>query len=189
LLPAALTAFTPHALRSLAALPVYLLLISVGAWRLLEWGRTKKALLLVVAGLYFAQFAYFYYHLQLTYPLAARHEWQYGYEEMVAQLAAVENQYQSIYITREQGRPAMYYFFYRQIEPRLVQAANATASKDQGEFLEFKQLQFIDRAEQIDRGGAHLLVASPTFVAQQLDPNDYQLLSCTDQQVWCLYAQ
>lgn len=189
LLPAALTTFTPHALRSLAALPIYLLLISVGAWQLLEWGRTKKALLLVVAGLYLAQFAYFYYHLQLTYPLAARHEWQYGYEEMVAQVAAVENQYQSIYITREQGRPAMYYFFYRQIDPRLVQAANATVSKDQGEFLEFKQLQFIDRAEQIERGRDHLLVAPPAFVAQQLDPNNYQLLSCTDQQVWCLYAQ
>jgi hypothetical protein len=49
-----------------------------------------------------------------------------------------------VVVSRKQGRPAMYYWFCNQIDPRLVQAANPQAKKDQGELLEFGQLTFSD---------------------------------------------
>ncbi len=47
-----------------------------------------------------------------------------------------------IEVSREKGRPAMYYWFYTQTDPREVQIENSTVKKDQGEFLEFKSLRF-----------------------------------------------
>jgi len=43
----------------------------------------------------------------------------------------------------------MYYWFFNQTNPRLVQAANDTVKKDQGEFLEFDRIRFINSPSEI----------------------------------------
>ena len=80
-----------------------------------------------------------------VYPTLYAHEWQYGYKEEILELEAQrqKNPDEIIYVSREKGRPAMYYWFYTQTDPREVQAANDTVEKDQGEFLEFKNLRFV----------------------------------------------
>lgn len=190
LLPSALTNLTPHALRSLAAMPFYLLFISIGVWQLTAWnsGQRQKIVLFILLVIYLVQFGYFYHQLQVVYPSKYRHEWQYGYQEMLEKLAHIEDQYDHIYITREQGRPAMYYFFYRQIDPRLVQEASSIVAKDRGELLEFDNVSFIDRADQINPEHKSLIISSAVFYNSNFQAAGSKIIERTTDDVWLLYT-
>ncbi len=166
ILPASFTKATPHALRTLAALPIFIIFLSFGIWQFLELFKNDKAKRIVAKLLiliYLLFFMVFFNRLINVYPDQYKKEWQYGYQEMIDKLVRIQDKYQKIYITREQGRPAMYYFFYAQIDPRLVQSANQSARKDQGEFLEFQKIEFIDKIEQINTNQKALLISSPSF--------------------------
>lgn len=172
ILPASFTKGTPHALRTLAALPIFIVFLSFGFWQFLELfkqDKVKKLVLKISIFAYFCFFTSFFYELIYTYPNKYQKEWQFGYQEMIEKLVKIESNYEKIYITREQGRPAMYYFFYAQVDPRLVQAANQSAKKDQGEFLEFQKIEFIDKIEQIDSNKKALLISSPDFYKDSSD--------------------
>jgi hypothetical protein len=156
ILPAALTHAVPHALRILPVMPIFLLVIGVGVHTVYSWiceffnrnKITKKAAaflgLLVIFGGYgffVAQFARYY---ALTYSKQYAAVWQYGYEEMIHQVEQLEkeNPQDWVYISRSEGRPAMYYWFYTQTQPTRVQAADSIVTKDQSEFLEFENKFF-----------------------------------------------
>jgi hypothetical protein len=47
-----------------------------------------------------------------------------------------------VYISRNQGRPAMYYWFYSKTNPKLVHKAEKNSAHDQGEFLEYQNITF-----------------------------------------------
>jgi hypothetical protein len=94
-------------------------------------------------------------------------EWQYGYRELVDQVEVLRAEYPDlpVYITREQGRPAMYYWFYTQTDPTLVQAVNDVAKKDQGEFLEFENIRFVRSLTEVTSTPA-IVAGSPGQVSQ-----------------------
>lgn len=166
ILPASFTKDTPHALRTLTALSVFIIFLSFGFWQFLELfknDKIKRILTKLLILIYLLFFVVFFNQLINVYPDQYRKEWQFGYQEMLSKLSQMENDYEKIYLTREQGRPAMYYFFYNQVDPRLVQAANQSAKKDQGEFLEFQKIEFIDKKEQINTNQKALVVSSPKF--------------------------
>lgn len=152
IIPASVTYGTPHALRILPALPAIMLLIGIGVQAFFDWYSLKEkntvykkiVLVAVVLGyaLQFTQVALFY---SIIYPKVYAQEWQYGYSELFTKLKQYESEYESIYVTRKDGRPAMYYFFYNKINPELVQAASKTALKDQGEFLTFGKYFFVNQ--------------------------------------------
>ncbi len=190
ILPAAFTKATPHALRTLTAWPVFIVLLSFAWWQLVELCKLKmtpKILNTVLTLAYLVFFATFFYQLIFIYPKKYRHEWQFGYEEMVGKLLDREANYEQIYITREQGRPAMYYFYYAQVEPRLVQTANETARKDQGEFLNFGKISFIDQADELDLSKSILLISSPEFRAANFNQQALKLIDQTEGEVWSFY--
>jgi hypothetical protein len=151
----------PHALRILVTLPVFMVLITLGVREVVTYAPTKWTWLvgLIIMGAYGGQFVMYWRFYSQVYPKMYDYEWQYGYPEMVKsiQTELETDPGQPVYITREQGRPAMYYWFYTQTDPRLVQAANATAKKDQSEFLEFQNMKFINTTGEITSQG---LVAS-----------------------------
>ena len=171
LLPAALTTAVPHALRTLSVLPVYLIILGTGLmesiflakkfgrqmarwWPLSRWGKTGNwsvVMMVIWVSSYFGQFIIFGYFYQKIYPRLYSHDWQFGYQEMVTNLRSLTTQYPNtpVYISRFAGRPAMYYWFFNQTNPRLVQAANDTVKKDQGEFLEFDRIRFINSPSEI----------------------------------------
>jgi 4-amino-4-deoxy-L-arabinose transferase-like glycosyltransferase len=147
ILPAALTKTTPHALRILPTLPVWIILITLGIQENLEiFKRYKKVLTILITVVYLGELSMFWRFYSKVYPQLYAHEWQYGYKEEVEGIEALrkKNPDETIYVSREKGRPAMYYWFYTQTDPREVQSENASVEKDQGEFLEFKNLKFID---------------------------------------------
>jgi len=85
------------------------------------------------------RYLYVYHH---DYPRLHSFHWQTGYEEMIDFVADEKDNYDTIYITRELGRPSIYYWFYTQTDPQIIQALNNQVLKDQGEYLEFENIIF-----------------------------------------------
>lgn len=145
ILPSALTKTTPHALRILPTLPVWLLLIASGIQFSLEQAKHFKKLLIgIILSLYLIEVSMFERFYLKIYPELYKNEWQFGYKERIAELEnkRLKNPDEIITFDRSLGRPAMYYWFYTKTDPREVQAANDKVKKDQGEFLEFKNIRF-----------------------------------------------
>lgn len=155
-LPASITFASPHALRTLATFPAFMILIIFG-WiysvnllvdSFLKYGKN---------GRFFVPFAYtsllLIYIFQLTvfwrfythiYPLEHSAQWQYGYQQLYEKVTQLRRHNEGIptYVTRSLGRPAMYYWFYQKENPIDVQSMNKVIQKDQSEYLSYKNLYF-----------------------------------------------
>ncbi len=206
IIPAALTIGTPHALRILAALPVFLVIVALGVEVVAQFLTAKSqelvsfyklavpknwisfAVVAVVIGVYLIEFVGFWRYYSVVYPQVASSQWQYGYKEMIATVVKLqtENPELPVYITREQGRPAMYYWFYTKTNPREVQALNASMPKDQAEFLQYKNVYFIDRVDQVTQPG---IVASSAKFGLELSSTrvvevQEEIKNLSDEVVW-----
>ena len=162
---------SPHAVRSLVVFPFFAIIIGLGLHRSIDWlSRISKPKQLIFTSIFsvifVAQIGVFWLYYSQVYPAVFAQEWQYGYKEMIATVNQLAIAYpdEQIYITREQGRPAMYYWFYSQIDPTLVQSYELTSSKDQSEFLQFGRFHFIDSADAVSTSYG-ILAASPSFTA------------------------
>ena len=149
----------PHALRILPSLPVWLILISFGWLFCLNWLMKKTnsywfgvivSLLLLIYSLQVVMFWRFYTRV---YPLIHADAWQYGYRQMIADVKKLESHYPQypVFISRSQGRPAMYYWFYTQENPHRVQVRDKIEKKSdlQNEFLTYRDKTFFDNLSQI----------------------------------------
>jgi len=140
--PAALTKATPHALRSLSLVIPLSIISSYGAIELFKAKAIAKIfvyLLGLILLFEVCRYLYVYHH---DYPRLHSFHWQTGYEEMIDFVADEKDNYDTIYITRELGRPSIYYWFYTQTDPKEVQKLNNTVLKDQGEYLQFENIIF-----------------------------------------------
>lgn len=202
ILPSALSKASPHSLRILPTLPVWMTLITFGLVYLIKPIESliikifkKKAEVIQVvtfSGLLFVYliqviiWARFYF---FVYPVKYQSEWQYGYQQLVAQInqQQVEHPDLPIYVSRNFGRPAMYYWFYSKTDPKQVQQLESTAKKDQAEFLEFNKIKFESWDQQ----------TSPAIVAitsdESIDWQKYQFSALgqvrdlSGQIVWGIY--
>jgi hypothetical protein len=171
ILPAAITKAAPHALRILPTAPVFLLVIILGITTVFLWLKEKKlqfifgGAVLVFILLSFGQWLMFWRYYTRVYPALTASEWQYGYKQMVQQLNTVKNDRpdQKVFVTREYGRPAMYYWFFSKTDPVLVQAEEKTAKKDQAEFLTFQNIEFINS---VNEAGPGVVVSSQQQFSQ-----------------------
>jgi hypothetical protein len=169
ILPAALTKASPHALRILPTAPVFFFVLALGANQLhsllqqLRLPRSVRAvypqllvgILMSIVALQF--FAYWRYYTRI-YPALASRDWQYGYKQMVGEIAKYNDGETPIFITREYGRPAMYYWFYTKTDPTEVQEEQELAAKDQQEFLSFQNITFINTVNEAKPG---IVASSP----------------------------
>jgi len=177
-LPAALTNATPHALRILPMMPVLLLVISMGIlwlWETIKQPVIKKVVMVSLLGGYLLELSIFWRFYSQVYPKLYSQEWQYGYQQMVSEINRYQEEYPDlpVFITREYGRPAMYYWFFSQTDPRRVQAAAPTSSRDQSELTSFENMKFINSTNSVESDQA-ILVSSPGF-AENLTGLGYAL--------------
>ncbi len=194
LIPPSLTKTTPHALRTLLIMPAMILVHILGLWFLVmvvsrslsnvkclankKWD--LKYLVLSLIGLfYLAEFAWFWNFTQKIYPQKYSQHWQAGYEQLVAKVDQLQAQYPDyrFLISRSEGRPAMYYWFYQQTDPNLVQKLDAKVKQDQGEYLEFEQLEFV---RQIKRQSQSIVFFNPANASTNLQKNCQSI-----NQTWC----
>lgn len=203
IIPASISQATPHALRILPTLPIWMLLISLGVVESFEFILLNaQKLLPKFKLLFFVLFTLIFLAVYLIevmmwlrfytkiYPVKYQSEWQYGYEQMVVELndAWSIRKDLPVYIVRTTGRPAMYYWFFSQTDPRLVQQAELTAKKDQAEFLEFENMKFINGVGEIK--GANPLVV--LFGNEELPENIghhlfKEVKDLSGQVVWRIY--
>lgn len=152
-IPAALTTATPHALRTLPAALVWLSLATTGGFYVLSLLGTIKnklitsisPLVVVALVLVYAGFSFAWLHTySKIYPVLFAQDWQFGYQQMIETVTALSknNPDLPITISRQQGRPAMYWWFYTKTDPIAVQSLAPITPKDQGEFLVFNNIQF-----------------------------------------------
>jgi 4-amino-4-deoxy-L-arabinose transferase-like glycosyltransferase len=161
IIPASLTKTTPHALRILPALPVFMILITLGVGQFIEelsnllskinlkHKYLKKIILKLIVLIYILELAVFWRFYTLIYPVQYASEWQAGYAQMIEGIKDKIGSNIPIYITREQGRPAMYLWFYNKTNPRLVQEWDKLGKQDQGEYLEFQNVKFVNSLDEV----------------------------------------
>lgn len=205
ILPAALTTATPHALRTLPALPAVTTIIALGIGLVFSWWQqlfSNNKVPVIIGNLFFIiaiatsyslSFAFWWHHYQNVYPKQTSSEWQYGYQQMIQAVEQLTTEQPNlpVYITREQGRPAMYYWFFSKTSPERVQAANAVAQKDQGEYVSFETMTFPNSVSEVKQVPA--IVASSVAGKEQLKKDGHTIsseVSISDlagKTVWTVY--
>ena len=86
----------------------------------------------------------------------------------------------------------MYYWFYNQVDPVLVQAANDIVKKDQGEYLEFENISFIDNLNESNFEQA-LIASSEDSFNSLAESNNLEVLKeirdLSGKIVWKVYVK
>jgi len=172
IIPASITHASPHALRILPTMPVFIILIALGIRQLFLWFRnfdftpitTLKNKIpklkninfssltifwVVLLIFYFGELSMFARFYTQIYPLKYSNEWQAGQGDVELNLRILTKQIKQAYLSRSLGRPLMYYWFYGETDPRLVQEWNNKAKKDQGEYLQFEGIDVINSIDEI----------------------------------------
>ncbi|AKM81435.1 MAG: oligosaccharyl transferase STT3 subunit [candidate division TM6 bacterium GW2011_GWF2_28_16] len=165
LLPSSLATDTPHSLRTLSVMPMFLILVSVGVWQSIIFfkkSRQREIIVIIIFASYLAGLLNFWQYYLTIYPQRSANSWQDGYQELMLTLAKEDDTKKTIYVSREQGRPSIYSWFFNRTNPSLVQAANTTELKDQGEFLTYHNWVFIDKNSEVQ--GAGIVAGSPKWI-------------------------
>ncbi len=122
-LPAAFAIPTPHALRTLASIPIYEIVIACGVvYFLLNVHKYRQLVTSSVALGYAIFFGVYLNNYYVKYPTESAMDWGYGYRELYTYLSKVEGNYDAIYITGEYWKPYIYYLYYSKYDPTLYQS-------------------------------------------------------------------
>lgn len=192
IVPASLTYGTPHALRILPSFPVWIILITVGISQFSNYLSKgyRNLFFLGVILIYLVELTGFWRFYTTIYPKKYAHEWQYGYQQLVETISQFDDQTTPIFITREQGRPAMYWWFYNKTNPELVQKSDSISKQDQGEFLEFNNLHFVRTLDEaalnsgvIVAGSEEQIELLQTKVGQEIESLG-EIKSPTNKTIW-----
>jgi 4-amino-4-deoxy-L-arabinose transferase-like glycosyltransferase len=114
-IPAGIAKETPHSLRIISILPTYQIIIAFGFYNLYSYFRYHKinryftvtSIVLLIINFYYFLHIYF-----IHFPMDWSSAWQYGYKEMVNYVMDNYQKYDQIFVTRELGRPYIYFAFY-----------------------------------------------------------------------------
>lgn len=114
ILPAAIPQDVPHALRSLNALPVFVLLVSWGCFEVWQWMRQKRSLfsraLVAFLGLFLTAEVFRWLWLYgAYYPRVSAAEWQDGYRQAAQYLSSIRDKYVFVYVDEFDERFFLYY--------------------------------------------------------------------------------
>lgn len=121
IIPAATARETPHALRIENSLPVWQIFISFGllsAYSHQLSAKKRIVLIGIITIMYVGNFSYYWHNYYNHYAVEYSGEWQWGYREAIQAIAPIKNQYDTIIMTENIGRPHMYIAFYERLDPQ-----------------------------------------------------------------------
>ncbi|HSV94387.1 MAG TPA: hypothetical protein VLH94_00205 [Spirochaetia bacterium] len=121
-LAASLTADPPQAIRPNPMIPAIICLSVLGLFWLIN-KFTKYALHLLLlsitsTAIFFGLYVNDYYTI---YTKDYSGSWQYGYEQVYQYVKENKDKYQNIFITKKYGEPHIFYAFFNQLKPSLLQ--------------------------------------------------------------------
>ncbi len=153
-IPASITSGVPHAVRTLNFLPTFQIFTAIGILASLNFVlsikyrvlRIRIAKLFAICYLLFAMFNFIYYlnqyFVQQNYFNAL--DWQYGYEETVAQVQKYERDYENVLVSNQapMDQSYMFFLFYLKYPPELYQEQSGEASGGFAENHTFGKFEF-----------------------------------------------
>ena len=169
-IPAATARETPHALRTLSILPTPQIISALGIfifYTILK-SRVKEKVIRIILSLgcllFFLNFAYYLYAYYFLFPKKYLGEWMPSYKSLVKYISELQNEFQTVIVTKNYGRPYVYFLFYNQYPPRKFQL-EAQRERDWFGFrqvLGFDKYIFTDDFNKIPSGKT-LFVLPPGF--------------------------
>lgn len=118
-LVASFTFLTPAANRSFNLVVPWTIVVALGLFRVLNWGRFKQVEYWgIIMGLYVVSMSVYVYSYVVLTPLELGKQVQYGRRELVTKLKPLLIETQTVYMTNQGGPPYIFLSFYLPIEPR-----------------------------------------------------------------------
>jgi 4-amino-4-deoxy-L-arabinose transferase-like glycosyltransferase len=131
--PASITTGVPHAVRTLNFLPTYQIFASIGilsAFFALKGKRLRWVFYLIFSIVFVLNFSYYLdqYFVQLNY--YDSQDWQYGYEQAVAKVETLGDNYKEIVVSDNQplDKSYMFFLFYLKYSPQEYQKVGKNSS-------------------------------------------------------------
>lgn len=194
--PASITRPVPHGLRVLPLYPALFLFSVYGAKQLFSSVAIshRKIFIVICTLVYLSGAGLFLRYYATHYRVASVQDWQYGYKEMISTVQRLQQENPNVQFTisREYGRPAMYYFFFTQAEPIQVQAAAQIVPMDQKEFLAYQQVEFVRSPGEVS-SSSQVIASSPEFMRQVASSDTVTILKevhdLSGNVVWVVYER
>lgn len=122
-LAASLTVDPPQALRPNPMIPALMIFACLGLVRLLLVipPKVKNLVVILVSLWILVSFLFYVQNYTTDYAKKYSSSWQYGYRPVVDYINEHGQEYQNIFITKRYGEPHLFYAFYSQLNPRLLQ--------------------------------------------------------------------
>ncbi len=165
---------TPHALRMIHILPTFQLISGFGIYHLAKstqkYAKFLKPTALIII---FVSLFYYLHNYYVHWPIDYSGEWQYGYKQAVEYAQTRYNQEDHIIVTKNYGRPYIYFLLYMQVDPRQY-LKSAQIVKDQFGFIDVKSFDKFTFAQpdEIQDKGRILFITTPGSL-----PKDAQKLT------------
>lgn len=137
LLPGAFGIEYPHALRSLLAVPVLMILLALGANRLLR--ASGKIVVLCACVALLLQLALYLHEYYVHFPLYGSFDWQATHMHMARTVASLKDTYPTIIVSTRYFQPHIFYALYTRMDPRTYQRQmHASLAKSKGSLDEIE---------------------------------------------------
>lgn len=130
---AAITADPPQALRPTPMIIPLIILATLGLTWLchliadtIHFPKLYPAFLtyfLIVIAVAFGRYVFSY---QADYPKTYSSSWQYGYQQVFSYLSEHQSEYDRIFVTKGYGEPHIFYAFFTQLDPKVLQSPTAS---------------------------------------------------------------
>lgn len=175
-IPAGTARETPHALRILSILPSYQIISALGIYKIWNYVMNKKlylnsVLLSIVCILLSVNLFYYLHDYYIHYPYIWSREWQYGYKEMVKYVNNIQANYDHIFVTKELGRPYIYFAFHTPLSQEYF-AKNSIATRDWYGFWDVESIGKIS----FNPGNMDKIMGRIIFVTTDNIPQGFRLL-------------
>lgn len=142
----ALTISAPHAVRALPLASVLLIVSSYGLISVVNTHSIIKryAIIFAISSALFLNSLYFLHMHFIHAPVEYAAGWQYGYKQMVAEVLAVEDNYDHITITNAYDQPYIYFLFYGRIAPWIKNSGFFFQGMDKYSFANLQSFEETD---------------------------------------------
>ncbi len=116
-IPASITRESPHALRSISAVPALAFIEALGALKLASYFTNKKYVFSIIVGLTLISFLIYYQNFTTFYTRNTANDWQYFYKKINLDYKKEFNNFDHILISDRNNQPYIFSLFYLQYDP------------------------------------------------------------------------
>jgi hypothetical protein len=161
-IPASLTFESPHALRSISAVPFFSVISAFGVLTLSQILKSSRFIFLAILTFYIFAFGNYYLNFLNNYSKNSTADWQYGYQQIFTNFST--DQYDKLIISDSYAQPYIFGLYYQKYSPENFRSEVAYNSVDKWGFSAVHSFgKYIFQPVTMDKlpSGKLLIFASP----------------------------